>query len=149
MSDGPHQPYHVLLVDDDAGDIALITEAFGAHQASVQLHIASDGVEAVAFLRREYGNAGAPRPDLILLDLNMPRMDGREVLLVVKNDSDLRTIPVVVFTTSDRPDDITSSYIHHANAYVTKPLDLDELDRAVSLIYDFYGKLVTAPRAAA
>ncbi len=79
----------------------------------------------------------------------MPRMDGREVLLVVTNDSDPRTIPVVVFTTSEQPDDITSSYIHHANAYVTQPLDPDELDRTVSLIDDFYGRLVTAPRLAA
>ncbi len=142
----------MLLVDDDAGDIALITEAFAAHQAPVQLHIAGDGVEASAFLRREGredGNAAAPRPDPILLDLNMPRMDGREVLLVVTNDSDPRTIPVVVFTTSEQPDDITSSYIHHANAYVTQPLDPDELDRTVSLIDDFYGRLVTAPRLAA
>jgi CheY-like chemotaxis protein len=143
------RPYEVLLVDDDAGDIALISEAFTAHGASVRLHVAGDGVEALVFLRREDGNTGAPRPDLVLLDLNMPRMDGREVLSVIKSDMDLRTIPVVMFTTSYRPDDITASYRHHANAYVTKPLDLDEFDRAISRIYTFYGELITTPRSAA
>ena len=141
--------YEVLLVDDDEGDIALITEAFTAHDAPVRLHVAGDGIEALAFLRREDGNDVAPRPDLILLDLNMPRMDGHQVLTIVKTDDDLCTIPVVMFTTSERPDDITASYTHHANAYVTKPLDLDEFDKAISVIYNFYGELNTPPHCAA
>ncbi|HEX8343792.1 MAG TPA: response regulator [Actinoplanes sp.] len=138
--------YEVLLVDDDDADIALITEAFATHHARVRLHTAGDGVEALAFLRREGDHSGANRPDLILLDLNMPRMDGREVLAVVKSDPDLGAIPVVVFTTSDRAEDVTASYTRHANAYVTKPLDLDELDAVIAKIYDFYGHLVTRPR---
>lgn len=137
----------VLLVDDDAADIALITEAFTTHRAPVRLHTASDGVEALAFLRREDPHAHAPRPDLILLDLNMPRMNGREVLTIVKADAELRTIPVIMFTTSSQPNDVTASYIGHVNAYVTKPLGLDELNTVISKIYDFYGELNTRPRA--
>ena len=138
--------YEVLLVDDDIADTALITEAFAAHHAPVRLHTAGDGIEALAFLRRHDAHAHRPRPDLILLDLNMPRMDGREVLAVVKADPDLGAIPVVVFTTSDRGEDVVASYTRHANAYVTKPLDLDELDTVVAKIYDFYADLVTRPR---
>ena len=140
------RPYEVLLVDDDDADIALITEAFATHHAPVRLHTAVDGVEALAFLRREGGHRGAPRPDLILLGLNMPRMDGREVLAVVKADPDLGAIPVVVFTTSQRGEDVVASYTRHANAYVTKPLDLDAFDAAVNKIYEFYGELNTRPR---
>jgi two-component system response regulator len=146
MTDEPGRAYEVLLVDDDAADIALISEAFAAHDAPVRLHVAGDGVEAMAFLRRQDGNAHAPRPDLILLDLNMPRMDGREVLAVVKCDPALATIPVVMFTTSEQPDDVAASYSGHANAYVTKPLDLDAFDQAVGKIYAFYAELVTRPR---
>jgi two-component system response regulator len=137
--------HEVLLVEDDPGDVALISEAFAAHWLPSTLHTVGDGVEALAFLRREEVFADAPRPDLILLDLNMPRMDGRELLTVVKNDADLRIIPVVVFTTSALPADVTTSYLRHANAYVTKPLDLRELDRAVDRIYSFYGELVRRP----
>jgi two-component system response regulator len=143
------RPYEVLLVDDDPGDIALISEAFIAHGPAIRLHVAGDGIEALDFLRREGSNADGPRPDLVLLDLNMPRMGGRELLSVIKSDIDLTTIPVVMFSTSDRADDIAASYSHHANAYVTKPLDLEEFDRVISRIYSFYGELVTAPRPAA
>jgi CheY-like chemotaxis protein len=138
--------FQVLLVDDDAADIALISDALTTQHAPVMLHTTADGVEALAFLRREHDHADAPRPDLILLDLNMPRMDGREVLAVVKNDPQLLAIPVVMFTTSDHPDDIAASYTAHANAYVTKPLDLDEFDAAVAKIFEFYGNLVARPR---
>jgi CheY-like chemotaxis protein len=148
MTVDPTRVCEVLLVDDDAADIALITEAFANHHARVRLHTAGDGIEALAFLRREDTHELAPRPDLILLDLNMPRMDGREVLAAVKNDTELGAIPVVVFTTSQRAEDVTASYIRHANAYVTKPLDLDELDTVIAKIYDFYGDLVTRPRTA-
>lgn len=145
-TDASRRAYHVLLVDDDAADIALITEAFTHHHAPVRLHTTADGIEALAFLHRERDHADAPTPDLILLDLNMPRMDGRQVLTAVKNDPLLKAIPVVMFTTSDRPDDVTASYTAHANAYVTKPLDLDEFDTAVAKIYEFYGRLVSRPR---
>jgi CheY-like chemotaxis protein len=145
MTTQPAQVYEVLLVDDDVADIALITEAFTAHHAPVRLHTAGDGIEALAFLRRENGHGDAPRPDLILLDLNMPRMDGREALAAVKSDPELGTIPVVVFTTSDQPDDVTASYTAHANAYVTKPLDPDEFDAAIDKIYSFTGSSTPGP----
>jgi CheY-like chemotaxis protein len=137
----PEAPYDVLLVDDDVADLALITEAFHTHRLPARLHIAHDGVEALEYLR----DTGTPRPDLILLDLNMPRMDGREMLTAVKQDPLVATIPVVVFTTSDQPDDVTASYLRHANAYVTKPMDLDEFTAAVSTIHTFYGELVKRP----
>jgi two-component system response regulator len=146
LTNAPAHPYHVLLVDDDEADIALITQAFAEHQARVNLHVANDGVQALAFLRREEQYARVPRPDLILLDLNMPRMDGRELLAEVKSDSDLATIPVVMLTTSDQPGDIAASYAGHANAYVTKPIDLVDLDAAIAKIYDFYGVLAARPR---
>jgi two-component system response regulator len=135
-------PVHVLIVDDDDADIALITEAFTAHRIPARLHVAHDGVDAVSYLRAMPDGA---RPDLILLDLNMPRMDGREFLAVVKNDADLGDIPVVVFTTSEQADDILASYGRHANAYVTKPLDLDAFTAAVATIHDFYGNLAARP----
>ena len=137
--------YEVLLVEDDPGDVALITEAFAAHRLPSRLHTAGDGVDALTFLRREEPHAAAPRPDLILLDLNMPRMDGREMLSVVKNDPDLCTIPVVVFTTSDLPADVTTSYTRHANAYVTKPLDLDALEHTVDMVHAFYREVARRP----
>lgn len=118
----------VLLVDDDAADAALITDAFEVRQAPVRLHHVVDGGQALAFLRRQPPYADAVRPDLILLDLNMPRVDGRQVLAEVKTDEQLKTIPVVVFTTSADATDIGASYAAHANAYVTKPLDLDDFD---------------------
>jgi two-component system response regulator len=134
----------VLLVDDDDADLTLITEAFNAHRVPTQLHIAHDGIEALAYLRPADGSPG-PRPDMILLDLNMPRMDGRQVLAEIKQDPVLATIPIVVFTTSAQPDDIAASYTRHANAYVTKPLDLDAFTKTVDKIHDFYGDLVTRP----
>jgi CheY-like chemotaxis protein len=146
VTSAPAHPYHVLLVDDDPADIALIGQSFAEHRAPVRLHVTNDGVQALAFLRREEGYAGMPRPDLILLDLNMPRMDGREVLAEVKSDPDLATIPVVMLTTSDQPGDIAASYAKHANAYVTKPIDLADLDAAIAKIYDFYGELVARPQ---
>ena len=136
----------VLVVEDDPGDVALIESAFTEHETDTALYHVGDGAEALAFLRREDPYADAPRTDLILLDLNMPRIDGRQVLAEIKDDDDLKSIPVVVFTTSATQDDIIASYGAHANAYVTKPMDLDDYDRVVAAIRNFYGHTVALPR---
>src|SRR5687767_12509547 len=116
-------PIEVLLVEDDPGDVLMTQEAFDEHKVRNKLNVVSDGEEALAYLRREGPHADAPRPDLILLDLNLPRVDGRQVLQAIKEDPDLRRIPVVVLTTSGADEDILRSYSLHANAYVTKPVD--------------------------
>jgi CheY-like chemotaxis protein len=134
------EPARVLIVDDDESDITLIIDALAAHRLSSDPYVVHDGVEALEYLRN------GPRPDVIVLDLNMPRMGGQEVLDAVKQDPGLAIIPVVVFTTSGQPADITGSYSRHANAYVTKPLDLDEFTAAVDRIYDFYANLAARPR---
>jgi CheY-like chemotaxis protein len=136
----------VLLVEDDPGDTLMIREAFEQHHITHRLHHVPDGVEALAFLHGEGEHAGSPRPDLILLDLNLPRMDGREVLKRVKGDADLRAIPVVVLTTSDADEDILRSYDLHANAYVTKPVDFDRFIEVVRLTDDFFVNVVKLPR---
>ena len=128
----------VLLVEDSPGDVRLTQEAFRDTNDAVRLHVATDGVEAMAFLRREGANAEAPRPDLILLDLNLPRMDGREVLAIIKADGDLRTIPTVILTTSQAEIDIVKSYQLQANCYLNKPVALDEFDAVVRSINDFW-----------
>ncbi|GAA3301937.1 response regulator [Dactylosporangium vinaceum] len=138
-------PLDVLIVDDDPADVTLIEEAFAEHDAEHRLHHVADGVEALAFLRRDAPYADAQRPDLILLDLNMPRIDGRQVLAEVKRDEQLKTIPVIVFTTSAAVTDILDSYGAHANAYITKPIDLDQFDRTITEIRRFYGTAVTLP----
>jgi CheY-like chemotaxis protein len=135
----------VLLVEDDPGDTLMIREAFEQHHISHRLHHVPDGVEALAFLLGEGEHAGSPRPDLILLDLNLPRMDGREVLKRVKGDAGLRAIPVVVLTTSDADEDILRSYDLHANAYVTKPVDFDRFIEVVRLTDDFFVNVVKLP----
>lgn len=128
----------VLVVDDDPGDVLMIEEALQSIAAPRAIFVVNDGEGAVAFLRRIPPYTDAPRPDVVLLDLNMPRMDGRQVLAVIKTDEQLRTIPVVVLTTSQAPADISSSYALHANAYVTKPMNLDELTSVVLKIDDFF-----------
>ncbi|MEV8510197.1 response regulator [Actinoplanes sp. NPDC051475] len=135
----------VLLVEDDLADVALMESSFAEHQEPTELHHVVDGADALAFLRREGRYADVPRPDLILLDLNMPRVDGRQVLAAIKADEKLKAIPVVVFTTSAAPADVSSSYGAHANAYITKPIDLDQFDRVVAQIRSFYGHTVTLP----
>jgi CheY-like chemotaxis protein len=135
----------VLLVEDDPGDVVLIREAFEDNKVHNTLHVVSDGVEAMAFLRNEGEHAAAPRPDLVLLDLNLPRMDGREVLAEVKADPDLRTIPVVVLTTSEAEEDVLRSYDLHANAYVTKPVDFERFIEVVRQIDDFFVSVVKLP----
>ncbi|XVV01298.1 response regulator [Actinosynnema sp. CA-248983] len=136
----------VLLVEDDPGDALMTQEAFEHHKIRNQLHVVRDGVEALEFLRREGTYADAPRPGLILLDLNLPKMDGREVLAQVKADESLRTIPVVVLTTSEAEEDILRSYDLHANAYVTKPVDFDRFIEVVRQIDDFFVTVVKLPR---
>ena len=135
----------VLLVEDDLGDAALMENAFAGQRASARLHHVADGAQALAFLRREGVYGDAPRPDLILLDLNMPGIDGRQVLARVKADDQLKAIPVIVLTTSAADTDIAASYLAHANAYVTKPVNLDDFDRVVAEIRDFYGHTVALP----
>ena len=135
----------VLLVEDDPGDVVLIKEAFEYNKVHNALHIVSDGVQALDFLYRRDGHENAPRPDLVLLDLNLPRKDGREVLEEVKADPDLRTIPIVVLTTSEAEEDILRSYDLHANAYVTKPVDFDRFIEVVRLIDDFFVTVVKLP----
>jgi chemotaxis family two-component system response regulator Rcp1 len=136
----------VLLVEDSPGDVRLTLEAFRDVGMSVNLHVASDGVDAMAFLKREGAHADAPRPDFILLDLNLPKMDGREVLANIKNDEDLKTIPTVILTTSDADADIANSYQLQANCYLTKPVQLDEFESLVKSISDFWLRKVKLPQ---
>ena len=137
---------HVLLVEDSPGDVRLTREAFREANGSVQLHVAADGVEAMAFLRRDAAHADAPRPDFILLDLNLPRMDGREVLAHIKADASLRTIPTVILTTSESEADIVKSYQLQANCYLSKPVQLDAFESLVGSINDFWLTRVKLPR---
>ena len=138
-------PIEVLLVEDDPGDVLLIREAFEDNKVANRLHVVADGVEALDFMRQRNGYADAPRPDLVLLDLNLPRKDGREVLAEVKNDNALRTIPVVVLTTSQAEEDVLRSYDLHANAYVTKPVDFDRFIGVVRQIDQFFVSVVKLP----
>jgi CheY-like chemotaxis protein len=139
-------PINVLLVEDSPGDVRLTREAFREANGSVLLHVAPDGVEAMAFLHQEGSNADAPRPDFILLDLNLPRMDGREVLAHIKADPDLRTIPVIILTTSEADADILKSYELNANAYLRKPVTLDAFESLVRSINDFWMTKVLLPQ---
>jgi CheY-like chemotaxis protein len=135
----------ILLVEDNPGDARLAKEAFQETESGNALHWVNDGVEAIHFLRRQGRHAGAPRPDLILLDLNLPRKDGREVLAEIKSDADLRRIPVVVLTTSQSHDDIQRAYALNANCYVTKPVVLEEFIRVARTIQEFWLDVVQLP----
>ena len=143
---GDRRVIEVLLVEDSPGDVRLTREAFREADVSVRLHVAHDGVEAVAFLLRQGAHANAPRPDLILLDLNLPRMDGREVLSFIKEDENLTTIPTVILTTSDADADIQRSYQLRANAYLSKPVQLDDFETLVRSISDFWLTKVKLPQ---
>jgi CheY-like chemotaxis protein len=138
-------PIVVLLVEDSAGDVRLTQESLRDANRAIHLYVASDGVEAMAFLKQTGPHVEAPRPDLILLDLNLPRMDGREVLAAVKADDDLKTIPTVILTTSDSEKDILKSYELQANAYLTKPVRLEEFESLVKAINDFWLTKVKLP----
>jgi chemotaxis family two-component system response regulator Rcp1 len=128
----------VLLVEDSPGDVRLTREAFRDANPTIQMHVASDGVEAMAFLKREGVYLNAPRPDLILLDLNLPKMDGREVLFHIKGDDNLRLIPTIILTTSEAEADIVKSYQLQANCYLSKPVQLDAFENLVKSINDFW-----------
>ena len=136
----------VLLVEDSPGDVRLTKDAFHDANANVSMHVAADGIEAMEFLRRQGVHAGAPRPDLILLDLNLPRMDGREVLFQLKEDADLKLIPTVILTTSSADVDITRSYELQANCYLSKPAQLHEFEVLVRSINDFWLTKVKLPQ---
>ncbi|MEU4878265.1 response regulator [Streptomyces sp. NPDC021608] len=140
-------PIDVLLVEDDPGDELMTREAFEDNKIGNTLHVVRDGEEALDFLYRRAAHPNAPRPDLILLDLNLPKYDGRQVLETIKSDPDLAHIPVVVLTTSAAEEDILRSYRLHANAYVTKPVDLDQFIAAVRQIDDFFVQVVRLPRS--
>ncbi len=131
-------PLEVLLIEDSSGDVRLTQEAFLAVNPAVHLHVAADGVEALAFLRHEGAYINAPRPDLTLLDLNMPRMDGRQTLALMKNDDSLKTIPVVILTTSESERDVAKSYQLHANCYLCKPVEFSAFENLVKSINDFW-----------
>ena len=139
------RPVEILLVEDNPGDVRLTIEALKEGKVRNNLHVARDGMEALEFLRRQGKHKDAVKPDLILLDLNLPRRDGREVLAEIKNDPELKTIPVVVLTTSSAEADILKSYKLHANCYITKPVDLEQFVNVVKSIDDFWLTVVRLP----
>jgi two-component system, chemotaxis family, response regulator Rcp1 len=139
-------PIEVLLVEDSPGDVRLTREAFKDAKVYINLHVAADGVEAMEFLMRTGVHANAPRPDLVLLDLNLPKKDGREVLDEIKETPDLMSIPVVILTTSASEADILGSYRRHANCYITKPVDLEGFLNVVKSIDNFWLSVVKLPR---
>ena len=139
------RPIEILLVEDNPGDVRLTREALVDGKVNNNLHVVIDGVDAMAFLRREGRYSDAVRPDVVLLDLNLPRKNGREVLAEVKNDPELRRIPVVVLTTSEAEEDVLRAYEHHANCYITKPVDLDQFLKVVKSIEDFWFTIVKLP----
>ena len=140
------KPVEVLLVEDNPGDVRLTLEALKDGKVNNHLSVVGDGVEALAFLRREEKYADAPRPDLVLLDLNLPKKDGRDVLAEIKKDEDLKRIPVVVLTTSKAEEDILKTYDLHANCYVTKPVDFDQFVMVVKSVEDFWFTVVKLPQ---
>ncbi len=139
-------PIQILLVEDNPGDVRLTQESLHDSKIKNLLHVVMDGVEAIAFLRQEGQYADAPRPDVVLLDLNLPKKSGHEVLTEVKNDPNLKTIPIVILTTSDAEEDILESYENHANCYITKPVDLEQFIKIVETIEDFWFTIVKLPK---
>ncbi|WP_254766900.1 response regulator [Salinilacihabitans rarus] len=139
------EPIDILLVEDNPGDVRLTREAFKEGRIENNLHVATDGVEALSFVRQEGEYADAPRPDLVLLDLNLPRKNGDEVLAELKSDDDLKCIPVVVLTSSKAEEDIVKSYEHHANAYLTKPIDPEAFIDTIRSFETFWFSVVRLP----
>jgi chemotaxis family two-component system response regulator Rcp1 len=145
MTDKGVIPVNLLLVEDNPGDVRLTREALKDAKLKINLHVAVDGMEAMAFLRKQGKYASSPRPDLVLLDLNLPKKDGRQVLAEIKDDPDLKRIPVVIITSSKAEEDVLKSYNLHANCYVTKPLDLDQFITVVQSIEQFWLTIVKLP----
>jgi len=143
---GKGMPVEVLLVEDSPGDVRLTREVFSEANTSIRLHVAVDGVEAMAFLRHEGVHTHAPRPGIILLDLNLPKMDGRQVLVHIKEDPSLKMIPIVILTTSEAEVDIAKSYELQANCYLTKPVQLEQFEALVKSINDFWMTKVKLPQ---
>jgi len=141
----PARPIEVLLVEDDPGDVLMTREAFEDNKVHNILNVVTNGVDALAYLRKEREYADVTTPDLVLLDLNLPRMDGREVLAAIKSEEALQHIPVVVLTTSEAEEDVLKSYRLHANAYVTKPVDFEQFITVVRQIDDFFVSVVRLP----
>ncbi|MEI9897605.1 MAG: response regulator [Chthoniobacter sp.] len=141
----PQRPVVILIVEDNPTDVLIAKEGFLHAEMRNTLHVADDGIEAMEFLRQRGKYADAPRPDLIVLDLNMPRKNGHEVLAEIKADDDLKFIPVVVLTTSKSEEDINKAYRLHANCYISKPVDFDEFTKVVQTIQDFWFSIVTLP----
>ena len=140
------RPTDVLLVEDNPSDVYLTQVAFRRRRSESLIHVVEDGIQAMAFLRRELPYANAPRPDLVLLDLNLPRKDGHKVLEEMKTDPELRGIPVIVLTTSTAEADVTRCYECHANCYIAKPVDFDQFEKVVHEIESFWFNFVTLPR---
>ena len=138
-------PIEILIVEDNEGDVGLIEEVFEEAKIKNNIHVAEDGEEAVLYLRGKGKFSGSPRPDIIILDLNLPKKDGREVLREIKEDSNLKNIPVVVLTTSGAEKDIIRAYELHANAYVTKPIDFDQFINVIGSIVNFWLEIVKLP----
>jgi two-component system, chemotaxis family, response regulator Rcp1 len=145
MNNENGRPIEILLVEDNPGDVRLTREALNEAKVRNSLSVVGDGVEALSFLRRECIHSSAPRPDIVLLDLNLPRKDGRQVLAEVKADPDLRRIPVVILTTSKAEEDILKTYDLHANCFITKPVDFDQFVKVVKSIEHFWLSIVTLP----
>ncbi len=139
------QKVNVLLVEDSPGDARLIAEAFKETKVKTELRVVRDGVDAMAYLHQEGVYASEPRPDLILLDLNLPRKDGREVLAEIKHSTSLKQIPVLVLTTSTHPEDIKSCYENHANSYIVKPMEMDRFFQVVKNLEDFWFRVAKLP----
>jgi chemotaxis family two-component system response regulator Rcp1 len=139
------EPLDILLVEDNPGDARLAAEALKEGKLKNRLHIVHDGVEAISFLKRVNGYAASPRPHMIMLDLNLPRKDGREVLAEIKADEELKRIPVIILTTSQADQDIAKAYGLHANCYITKPVDLDQFISVIRSVEEFWCSLVTLP----
>jgi two-component system, chemotaxis family, response regulator Rcp1 len=140
------QVVNILLIDDSPGDVRLTQEAFLDANPLINLHVAFDGVDAMAFLRNDSPHTASPRPDMILLDLNLPKKDGRQVLAEIKRDDGLRRIPTIILTTSDSEKDVDRSYQQQANAYLTKPVRLEDFERLIRLINDFWLTAVKLPK---
>ncbi len=145
MSDD-HRSFHILLVEDNPGDVGLIRRALAAGKLRTHLHVAHDGLEALDFLTHDAGDSGAQRPDLILMDLSLPKLDGCEVLWQIKQDPLLLTIPVIILSSSQAEQDVLRSYAHYANCYVTKPLDLEQYMALIGSVQQFWLTIAKLPR---